>query len=70
MHDGQSATVITDVESERVEIWRGTKEGDPLISWLFYSALQYAIKDDNETWIQKGFGVQLWDELYLKLEVR
>ena len=39
LFDGQTATVMTDVESERFEIWRGTKQGDTLGSSLFNSKL-------------------------------
>ena len=42
----KKATVMTDKESDMFEINKGTKQGDPLSSLLFYSVLQVALKDD------------------------
>ena len=34
MYDGQTAPVMTAVENEKFEVWRGAKQGDPLSSPL------------------------------------
>ena len=49
----QKASVQTDEESNIFEIRKGTKQGDPLSSLLFYTVLQYSLKDDILRWQKK-----------------
>ena len=46
MFDDQYATVWTDVESEKFQAARGTKQRDPLSSLLFTSAPQFAMENE------------------------
>ena len=58
----QKGTVLTDKESDVFEIKIGTKQGDPLSSLLFNTALQMALKDDVTRWQKtKGMGICLSD---------
>ena len=58
----QKVTVLTDKESDMFEIKRGTKQGDPLSSLLFNTALQVASNDDlPRRQKKKGMGICLGD---------
>ena len=41
------------------EIKRGTKQGDPLSSWLFNTVLQAALEDDSARWREEGMRISL-----------
>ena len=62
LYADQHATVLTDVESEELEIARGTKQGGPLSSLLFNLVLQFALEEDTGTWNEKGLGIKYGDE--------
>ena len=51
----QKATVLTDTESDMLEIKRRTKPGDPLPSSLFNTVLQVALKDDLASWQEEAW---------------
>ena len=55
LYADQQATVLTDKESDVLEIKRGTKQGDPLSSLLFNTVLQAALKDDLTRWREKAW---------------
>ena len=58
----QKASVQTDVESNMVEIKKGTKQGDPLSSLLFNTVLQSSLKEVTQRWQrEKGMGIYLSD---------
>ena len=58
----QKASVQTHVESNMIEIKKGTKQGDPLSSLLFNTVLQYSLKDEIQRWQKrKGMGIHLSD---------
>ena len=44
IYKDQKASVQTDEESEIFDIQKGSKQGDPMSSLLFNTALQYALK--------------------------
>ena len=54
LYAGQKATVLT--ERER-RVKKGTKHGDPLSSLLSNAVLQAALKDDLESWREKGMSL-------------
>ena len=63
LYSDQKATVMTDRDSEIIEIKRRTKQGDPLSSLLFNTFLQMALKDDIDRWQKKrGMGISLRDQ--------
>ena len=46
IYKDQKASVQTDEDSERFDIEKGSKQGDPMSSLLFNTVLQYSLKDD------------------------
>ena len=62
LYADQSATALTDVESDEFEIARGQKQGDFLSSFLFNSVLQSAMEKDTGTWNEKVLGIKLGEE--------
>ena len=54
--------LVTSSRLDKIEIARGTKQGDPLSSLLFYSVLLPAMEKDTGTWNDKGLGIKLGDE--------
>ena len=50
IYTDQKTIVLTDKESDDFEIQGGTKQGDPLSSFLFNAVLQYALEDDLKKW--------------------
>ena len=46
LYKNQKATIMTDEESDTLEIKKGTKQGDPLSSLLFNTVLQKALEED------------------------
>ena len=50
LYRDQEASVLTDEESNIFEIRKGTKQGDPLSSLLFYTVLQYSLQDEIQRW--------------------
>ena len=58
----QKATVLTDEESDMLEIKKGTKQGEPLSSVLFNTVLQKALEEDIPRWQKKrGMGTHQRD---------
>ena len=62
LHTDQKGTVMTDKESDQFEIKRGTKQGDPLISLLFNTVLQYALEGDLKRWQEGNEVIRLGDQ--------
>ena len=62
LYADQRATVLTDVESDKFEIARGTKQGDPFSSLLFNSVLQSPMEKGIGSWNEHGLGTKLGDE--------
>ena len=61
LYRDQKATV-TDEENDMFEIKKGTKQGDPLSSWLFNTVRQKALADYIPRWQKKrGMGICLSD---------
>ena len=52
---------MTDKESDVFSIKRGTKQGDPLSSFLFNTVLQYSLEDDLDRWQEMRKGIKLSD---------
>ena len=51
---------MTDKESDMFEIKKGTRQGDPLSSFLFNTVLQVALRGDLPRWQKKkGIGICL-----------
>ena len=58
----QKATVLTDEESDMLNIKKGTRQGDPLSSLLFNTVLQKALEEYVPRWQKKrGMGIDLSD---------
>ena len=63
LYDGQVARVRTDCLSKEFDSKRGTKQGDPLSSLLFYAVLQDITNDVKDLWNKHSYGAQLgWSE--------
>ena len=63
IYKDQKASVQTDEESEIFDIQKGSKQGDPMSSLLFNTALQYSLKDEIQRWQKKkGMGIFLSDQ--------
>ena len=63
IYKDQKASVQTDEESEKFDIQKGSKQGDPLSSLLFNTVLQYSLKDEIQRWQKKkGMGIYLSDQ--------
>ena len=59
----RKGSVSTDKKSDMFEMKMGTKQGDPLFSFLFNTVLQMALNDDVERWQKtKGMGIRLRDQ--------
>ena len=54
LYADQKATVLTDNEIDVFEIMRGTKQSDPLSSFLFNTVLQTALEDDLKKLARKN----------------
>ena len=52
-------SVLTDKESDVLEMKKGTKQGDQLSSLLFNTVLQVALKDDLINWQKQGMGIRM-----------
>ena len=62
LYRDQKATVLTDEDSDLIEIKKGTEQGDLLSSLLFNTVLQKALEDDIPRWQKKkGMGIYLSD---------
>ena len=53
LYDGQSATVLTKVQSKKFQIAGGTKQADPLSSLSFNSVFLFAMEKDMDSWKEK-----------------
>ena len=62
LHSQQEGTVLTDEESDKFPIKRGTKQGDPLFSLLFNTVLQFLLENDLKRWQEKQKGIKLSDK--------
>ena len=62
LYSHQEGTVLTDKESDVFQIKRGTKQGDPLSSLLFNTALQFSLEEDLKRWQEKQKGIRLSDK--------
>ena len=51
LYDQQRATVHIDAKNKHFHLERGTKQGDPLSTLLFYSLLQYITKPLTGKWM-------------------
>ena len=67
LYKDQKTTVLTDKESDIFEIKRRTKQGDPLSSLLFNTALQVALKSDFPHWQKKKRNVHMFGRLRVRL---
>ena len=61
LYEKQKGSVLTDRESDVFETKKGTKQGDPLPSLLFFNVLQVAMKNDLANCQKKGMGLRLGD---------
>ena len=50
---------VADETSKPFNILRGTKQGDPISPQLFNAVLESALKDVQQHWRQKGWGIKL-----------
>ena len=59
LYKDQYGIVVTDKESRKFEIKRGTKQGDPTSPNLFNAVLEYALADAQKEWRKKGWGLDV-----------
>ena len=58
IYSHQESTILTDKESDVFPIKRGTKQGDPLSSLLFFTVLQFSFEDDLKRRQEKREGIR------------
>ena len=59
LYSNQQEKVITDRESRSFRIRRRTKQGDPTSPNLFNAVLQNVIKDVQDKWRARGWGIDV-----------
>ena len=58
-YQGQHASVQCDVTSREFQIQKGTKQGDPISSFIFKSVLEEVTRKVKAKWASKKYGRQL-----------
>ena len=58
IYPGQSCRVQGDMPSNRFEIERGVRQGDPISPVLFNAALEKMLRELEAMWLSKGWGVK------------
>lgn len=59
LYSDQVGIVVTDRESRRFAMKRGTKQGDPTSPNIFNAFLEYALADAEQEWRRKGWGIDV-----------
>jgi len=59
LYSDQVGIVVTDRESRRFAMKRGTKQGDPTSPNIFNAVLEYALADAQQEWRRKGWGIDV-----------
>ena len=62
LYSQQEGAVLTEKESDKFPVKRGTQQGDPLSSLLFNTVLQFSLENDLKRWQEKQKGIKLSDK--------